>query len=755
VGLARQAAKLFPLPNAGDSNYAAEKAARDQALHQWIREQFHTSVIAHEMGHSMGLRHNFAGSFDALNYHTEYWQLRTRNGQEHYCGAPGDLDATTPHTNGTDCVGPRWVDPVTDQEQTGLIWKWASTTVMDYPGDQTQDMNDIGAYDKAAMRFGYANVVDVEKSMTVSMVGGTPRGSGLDYLVALDGFGQIFANPIGGNHYSQYADKYALLGACTDRPGWTGDPSDPLEKQCSGPDLDYVAERDMSAANQFSQATTQVRPELVANFAVDSKGRVRHPYMFGGDEFADVGNVAVFRFDAGADPYEQLQYLISTYENRYIFDDFRRNRVTFNTYAAIDRLQDRYWDKIQALTKTLGLGVELLTQPGFDPTSTPGSLMPLALGSADGLAMFTRAMTRPAPGPYTLTAASPPDGVPDGWGRSWEGGDPTNPDGSPLSNGVTVSLGDGQGRWLHNDYVYTKGYWWSQYQSQVGSAYEKALAAHYLLEAYNNFVSNAKDDYVDGRYKNLNYVTLYPNQVRRLLANVAVAQSPTQALDQSQAAQIFTVAPYVIPASPTATTNPTVQYLPWDKYDPSNPATTSLTYPPGAVLLDPLLGWEQQYRAILLEFRFGRTTQTMDFIDQVAINALGDAQKLAIPNSQLVVFRDPGTGYEYAAKNYGTETVNADLGRPVAKGIGARMLQHANELAQLAYQVASADPVTGELTFVTDAQGNPVPATTQTAQDASTMLRGFVANLDTVRELTYFFGLGPADVFGEVSPPGN
>ena len=89
VGLARQANKLFPAPAQTDKNYPAEIFQRDRALHQWIREQFHLSVIAHEMGHSMGLRHNFTGSFDALNYRTEYWQIRTRNGAEHYCGLPG------------------------------------------------------------------------------------------------------------------------------------------------------------------------------------------------------------------------------------------------------------------------------------------------------------------------------------------------------------------------------------------------------------------------------------------------------------------------------------------------------------------------------------------------------------------------------------------------------------------------------------------------------------------------------------------
>ncbi len=755
VGLAREAARLFPLPPTTDPSYPARKFRRDRALHQWIREQFHASVIAHEMGHSMGLRHNFAGSFDALNYHTEYWQLRTRNGQEHYCSptAGGALDALTPHTDGTDCVGPRWVDPVTDQEQNGLIWKWASTSVMDYPGDQTQDMNDIGNYDKAAMRFGYADIVDVENKLTVATSSGSASGSGMDYIQALDGFGGIWGNSIGGNHYSQYADKYALLGTCADRPGWTGDPGDPLEKQCPGPDLDYFAVRDMLPVDQFSSAITQARPDLVASFAVDPKGRVRHPYMFGGDEFADVGNIPVFRFDAGADSYEQMQFLVSTYENRYIFDDFRRNRVTFNTSSAVDRLEDRYWDKIQAITKSLALGVELLTQPGNDPTKDPASLMPVALGSADGLAMFVRAITRPAPGPYVVVPASPADGVPNTWGRAWQLGDPGSPGGPPTTN-VTVALGDGEGRYLHNDYDYTKGYWWSQYQTQVGSSYEKSLAVHYLLEAYNNFVSNAKDDYVDGRYKNLNYATIYPNQVRRLLANVAVAQSPTQVVSQWTAAQIFTIAPYVTPPAASTASPVPVQYLPWDRYDPTDAATTALAYPAGAVLLDPLLGWEQQYRALLLEFRFGRTTQTMDFVDQIRIFSPGDAASLAIAAGQQVRYRDPATGIEYAARNYGTESVNPAVGQPVAKTIGARMLGYANSLAQAAFQVTATDLVTGELTYATDAQGNPVPSAAPQAQDAATMLRDFTANVDVVRQLTYFFGYGPlSSVSGASSGP--
>ena len=34
------------------------------------------SVVAHEIGHNLGLRHNFEGSTDALNYGIEYWDLK-------------------------------------------------------------------------------------------------------------------------------------------------------------------------------------------------------------------------------------------------------------------------------------------------------------------------------------------------------------------------------------------------------------------------------------------------------------------------------------------------------------------------------------------------------------------------------------------------------------------------------------------------------------------------------------------------------
>ena len=311
---------------------------------------------------------------------------------------------------------------------------------------------------------------------------------------------------------------------------------------------------------------------------------------------------------------------------------------------------------------------------------------------------------------------------------------------------MNVSLGNGQGRYNYNDYDYSQGYWWSEYQKQVGSFYEKIDAFNYLLQAYNDFVSNSPDDYIDGRYKNLNYSSLYPEQVRRLLANTMVAQSPTTVLDQGTTAQFYTIAPFVIPATSSMTNgNPLtqVQYLPWDKFDSTDPTTTSLAYPPGAVLLDPLLGWEVQYWSLILQFFYGQTTLTMDSIDQLRIFSPGDAASLSLKPSQEVAYRDPATGIEYVAKNYGVESVNPDVGFMTAKTVGSRMIQYANSLAQAAYQVGGTDPTTGELTYVADAQGNSVRKTDQASLDAAALLKSFTTNIDVVRQLTLFFGYGP------------
>lgn len=693
VGVARLVQKLFPMPDRKAPDFAKLKFERDRRVHNWLRENMHLSVIAHELGHSMSLRHNFTGSWDALNYPKEYWQLRTRNGAEQPCretdrpafGQDGKLVpfnpqlsrryAVDPHTDGKDCVGPRWVDPVTEEEVNGLIWRWGNTTVMDYPGDITQDFNGLGPYDKAAMRFIYGEVADVERAT------GAKRR---DYLRLLDSSSSLqFVQ----KHYSEYGKAYNVLGKC-EKPT---DPNDPLSAKCSGFDLEYVATRDLAPEGNKTYA--------VAKF---DRNLVRHPYMFSSDEYATPTNVSSNRFDAGADPYEKMQFLITAYENRYIFDYFRRNRVQFTTGGVVDRVLGRYFDQITGVTKILGLYMqvynELLGEGVINQlTTNPGLMMAHAIASADGFAHFSRVITRPEPGEYVI--------LPGGYAKTKEAAeDQQDPD-------FTISAGSGEGRYINNDYDFNKGYFWSDFQTRVGSTYEKRFAPVFMLEAYNRFVQVDRRDFIDGRWKNINYATVYPEQMRRLMSSVM--QSDPQ-----------TLGPYVLPNTGGATKGAATRvfYPAWDK-------TETVEYPTNAVALEPLVGWEQQYPALIFSMYYAPTSLTMDWFDQMRVWVRGGNEGVEVAG-EIIQFTDPESTIVYTARDYGTETIH---NRVVNRASGARMLQFANQLLREAYNV--------------DANGNVIRDANKrpSVKDPvkALALRRFVSNLAVVRQVTDWFGQGP------------
>jgi hypothetical protein len=93
-----------------------------------LRKAIFRGVAEHEVGHTMGLRHNFSGSTDALNYADDYWRIRT----------------TQPEAD--------W--------HNQKISEFQYSTVMDYGAKFNSDVHGLGKYDEAAIRFGYGQLVD-------------------------------------------------------------------------------------------------------------------------------------------------------------------------------------------------------------------------------------------------------------------------------------------------------------------------------------------------------------------------------------------------------------------------------------------------------------------------------------------------------------------------------------------------------------------------------------------------------------------
>ncbi|MEO0813197.1 MAG: zinc-dependent metalloprotease, partial [Myxococcota bacterium] len=94
-----------------------------------LRKRFFTGVMLHEIGHNVGLRHNFEGSYDSLNYHREFWDLEMSGQSEQQ-----KLDAKQP--------------------------EYKMSTVMDYSSRVNARDAGLGPYDAAAVKFGYGQLIE-------------------------------------------------------------------------------------------------------------------------------------------------------------------------------------------------------------------------------------------------------------------------------------------------------------------------------------------------------------------------------------------------------------------------------------------------------------------------------------------------------------------------------------------------------------------------------------------------------------------
>ena len=116
---------------------------------------------------------------------------------------------------------------------------------------------------------------------------------------------------------------------------------------------------------------------------------------------------------------------------------------------------------------------------------------------------------------------------------------------------------------------------------------------------------------------------------------------------------------------------------------------------------------------------------------------------------ETVTFYDPASGLTYRAHAAGMEDV---FGQQRQKGVGARMLEWANELLTVAYLVE----VDAGGNLVLNADGTPMlkldasgkPQVNGANPGAALTLQKYVDNIDIMRQLgaTFGFGLGEGDL---------
>lgn len=719
--------------------------ARAERMRKYIAQRAQYAVIIHEMGHSIGLRHNFVSSSDAYNYRSQYWQLRTKNGTV-------DTECTDLSTDGESCIGPRYFDPITDNEKKNLLWMFMQSSVMDYAGEITQDLIGLGAYDFAAARMFYGDAVAVYADPSYKVK--TARGRGaiekMDNFGGLLGFSPAIGNAKGTDysdiHYSQIQKNFEVLApnSCVEVDPANFKPADWDEERfgtfhpvldglmvsdangkytrCRQQPIDVVGWTSLRMPKKG--AATEAGEFYRGGPSVDAQDRVRVPYGFATDRWADLGNAAVYRHDNGADVYELFDFFITQQEAGHIFDNYRRGRQTFTVRGAAGRALGRYNEKMRDGAKGLGLLVNIFKDLGIESGLKQQDIVDYALANfyapntlASGIAFdhFTRMMARPEAGEHILfngdTILRPRSGF-----FSGSAGDAKTS--LIVPNGATGYYGNVAfgGALLENSLSENNGEYDSEYTINAGSYYGKMYTTMLMTESEDNFISDSITDFYDSRYRSVSLADVFTEGYRRWLANsltnddqirgVRVAAKATGAPD---------VDPELFPKSALGTTSwwpkagpevcfPNQNSIFCSAYGTPNSQPFSPQAPANTAIIDPLIGWEQQKFLIAWTYIYLPENQKRFWLDRMEIKELG---KDVDPGWTSRIELHIPDGSTYIARTYGTETI---FGKTVQKGVAARVLEYANELLSQAYDgswvtgpdgvtqwfVAATNPTTGQ-----------------------------------------------------------
>jgi len=413
----------------------ALKDESPESIHQTIAQAVFRATAEHEVGHTLGLRHNFEASTDALNYHPEYWALRGDN--------------------------PQPLSALTQPEIDGRVREYQYSSIMDYASRFNLDTAGLGSYDVAAIKFGYGQLVEVFDQ--------APDEPLLELEAYSDGsYDRPFTFDRVLRDFRHYTKIPQMFGGTAGINARSTVPYTPEVAQLMG--------RESSYADQMTGDAPWSSWEV--------------PYRFCSDEYSE-GTPTCAAFDAGADAAEIVGDLIDRYRNYYWFNNFQRDRIFFDEWDYQMRIYWTYFFPIKTQFDhwVFGQWYDADTWEWMRDDAVAYEIEDVPWAQAidgglsgtsavrDGMAFFQEVLAIPEPGAYTRDFSegywwafdkNPQELCGDTWG--WD-----------LDYWCAdANIGLGTGRYLESIYDVETGYYFYDKLKWVGSFYDKITAIEVL-----------------------------------------------------------------------------------------------------------------------------------------------------------------------------------------------------------------------------------------------------------------------------------
>ncbi len=298
-GVASLAARMSGLP-------------RDEAV-KLIRDNIFIGVAAHELGHNMGLRHNFSGSVDALNFFPGWWGLDEIDYTKTRYDRSGDSDLEG-------LTGAPTLDAVRDE--------LAYSSIMDYHQEFNSDWGGVGLYDQATINMGYVEMVEIFDE--------DANGDGL--VLPSEEF---YPDDIGTWNFT-YEHFPALFSGQTNLINSAYDEA--VYGRYNGDQTAIVEPNQIPGIEEKPENMYKRRYVKFSDYLAHAENWDRVPYDFCTDEWAGGGNVTCNRFDKGATLTQIVLNNQKMYDIYHPFYTYLGARSSDPAGSWMSRLYGRYLD---------------------------------------------------------------------------------------------------------------------------------------------------------------------------------------------------------------------------------------------------------------------------------------------------------------------------------------------------------------------------------------------------------------------------